>query len=146
LKHQHNTHQQIRFRNITKGEIAMTDNQFNELFGLVTKAVNKLNIVEEKIDNLEKGQDELRRGQDELRQGQDELRQGQDELRQGQDELRQEFHEFREETRSNFEKVSREISGQQRKIAYLAEQFLEIKAENKDLRERVEALEERNAA
>jgi predicted RNase H-like nuclease (RuvC/YqgF family) len=139
LKHQHNPHQQIRFRNITKGEIAMTDNQFNELFGLVTKAVNKLNVVEEKIDNLEKGQEELRRGQDELRQGQDELRQGQD-------ELRQEFHEFREETRSNFEKVSREISGQQRKIAYLAEQFLEIKAENKDLRERVEALEERNAA
>lgn len=96
----------------------MTDNQFNELFGLVTKAVGKLTVVEEKIENLEKGQNELR----------------------------QEFHEFREETRSNFEKISKEIGNEHRKISYLANQFLEIKAENEDLKERVTALEEKSAA
>jgi hypothetical protein len=31
----------------------MTDNQFQELFRLVTTAVNKISSVEEKVDNLQ---------------------------------------------------------------------------------------------
>lgn len=89
----------------------MTDNQFNELFGLLTKAVNKLNEHDAKFE-----------------------------------ELNTSLNDFRQETQTNFEKVSKEVSSQQRKISFLANQFLEIKAENEDLKERVTVLEEKNAA
>lgn len=65
----------------------MTDNQFEQLFGTLTKLVSS-------VQALEKGQEELK--------------QEVVELKQGQTTLQTEFHEFREETRENFDKLSRE--------------------------------------
>lgn len=103
----------------------MTDNQFDQLFGLLTKAVSKLTEHDEKFERIEKIQNDMRTDLN---------------------DMRTDLNDFREETRVNFEKVSKDIRGQERKISYLANQFLEIKAENEDLKERVAALEERSAA
>lgn len=103
----------------------MTDNQFNELFGLLTKAVNKLNEHDAKFEEIVSKQNE--------HDAKFEI-------------ITSSLNDFRQETKTNFEKVSKEVGSQQRKISYLANQFLEIKAENEDLKERVAALEELNAA
>jgi septal ring factor EnvC (AmiA/AmiB activator) len=41
----------------------MTDNQFNQLFGLVTKCVNGIQKLETDVADLKQGQAELREGQ-----------------------------------------------------------------------------------
>jgi chromosome segregation ATPase len=117
----------------------MTDNQFEQIFGLLTKAVNTLTEHDENFERI----DENFKRIDENFERMDERFGRMEKI---QNDMRTDLNDFREETRSNFEKVSKDIRGQERKISYLANQFLEIKAENKDLRERVEALEERNAA
>jgi uncharacterized coiled-coil DUF342 family protein len=77
---------------------------------------------------------EIRRGQEELRQGVGELRTGQDELRTGQDELRKGQEELRADMNSGLHRVKRQIQT-------LNDNFLEVKAEIRELNVQVEKLE-----
>ena len=138
----------------------MTDNQFDQIFGLLTKTVNGVQNLENEVQLLKQGQDELRQDvnslkQDvsELKQGQSELREDVNEIKQGQDELRREFNEFRDETQQNFVEVKQELKHQNHKIELVTQDSMENRAVTKDIREwmvgiesRVEKLEEKRAA
>jgi predicted RNase H-like nuclease (RuvC/YqgF family) len=110
----------------------MTENQFNEMFRMVSQTANKVQEIGRKIDSLE--------------QGQAALQQGQAALQQGQDELRQEFEDFREETQENFDRLGREERLEVRRFKTLTSDMVTTRAQIDDLTERVELLEERNAA
>ena len=131
----------------------MTENQISEMFKLMTTAVTKLNEYDARFERLEKGQDELRQGQDELRQDvtslrQDvtSLRQGQDELRQGQEAQGRKLDGFIEETRQNFVEVKNELRQTNRKVNRMAQDVMEVRAPINDLEDRIEILEEKQAA
>lgn len=117
----------------------VTNNQFEQLFGLVTKVVGS-------IQNLEKEVKELRQGQDELRRVQNEMLQRQDNLQQGQDELRGEFDAFRKETRQEFVEVKAELKkiGRQKEILTL--DVMEARGEVREAMKRMDALEDKLAA
>lgn len=66
----------------------MTDNQFDQLFGLVNKCVNGIQRLEEGQAKLEVGQAKLEEGQAKLETGQAKLEEGQTELRKDVDELK----------------------------------------------------------
>ena len=110
----------------------MTDNQFNELFRLVSLTANKVQDVEKRLGNLE--------------QGQVALQQGQESLQQGQDALRREFEGFRDETRDNFERLGVEPGKQARVIKILSKDLTETRVHVEELDERVERLEHKEAA
>ena len=131
----------------------MTDNQFKEMFRMVSQTANKVQEIGIKIDNLEQGQTSLQQGQTSLQQGQEALQQGQEALWQGQealqrshDELRQEFEEFRGETRDNFERLGVEPGKQARVVKILTKDLTETRAQVDELNERVERLEHKDAA
>ena len=138
----------------------MTDNQFKEMFRMVSQTANKVQEIGIKIDNLEQGQTSLQQGQTSLQQGQTSLQQGQEALQQGQealwqgqealqrshDELRQEFEEFRGETRDNFERLGVEPGKQARVVKILTKDLTETRAQVDELNERVERLEHKDAA
>lgn len=96
----------------------MTENQINEMFKLMTTAVTKLNEYDARFERLETGQDELRR----------------------------DFSQFREETNQNFVEVKKELRQMNRKVNTLNQDMFEMRNDIKDLDERVEVLEEKEAA
>ena len=96
----------------------MTDNQFEQIFGKLTQLISNTQVLEKDVK----------------------------ELKQGQDDLRAEFNEFREETSENFNKLSREERIEVRKVKMLNNDALETKAKVEDLIERVEKIEEKQAA
>lgn len=102
----------------------MTDNQFEQLFGLMTKAVSSIQNLEIEVK---------------------ELRQGQDELRQGQETQGRKLDDFIDETRQNFVEVKKEQRLTNRKVNMLNDEKLEVRAEIRDLEDRVEVLEEKQA-
>ena len=102
-----------------------TENQASEMFKLLTTAVTKINEFGERLERVEAKQDKLQ---------------------QGQDELRREFEIFREETRANFDKLNREAQLNERKLKIVTGEVLDANAKFDDLIERVERLEQKQAA
>ena len=102
-----------------------TEYQASEMFKLLTTAVTKINEFGERLERVEAKQDKLQ---------------------QGQDELRRDFEVFREETRANFDKLSSEVRFNERKLKIVTGEVLDANAKYDDLVERVEKLEQKQAA
>lgn len=124
----------------------MSPNQVDEMFRLLTTVVSTVQRIEQEQTEMRQDIAQLKKGQDDLQHGHEKLRQGQEELRQGQDDLRAEFNQFREETRESFNKLSGQERIEVRKVKMLNDDVLETKAKVEDLIERVEKIEEKQAA
>lgn len=96
----------------------MTENQIQELFRLVTTLVNKSINIEEKINGLENRFDGLEK----------------------------EVQEFRAETQENFKHYNREVKSLNVRETDRERKMAEICVDIKEITERVDALEEKQAA
>lgn len=106
----------------------MTENQFQELFRLVTTAVAKISNVEDKVDGLEKRFDGLEKRFD---------------------GLETEFHEFRGETQANFQKLEKQLDKEIKSLnvrdARREKEVADLQVEIEEIAKRVEILEQKAA-
>lgn len=123
---------------LTRSFNGSTDDKLNRIISLVQSLDLRLTNVEEKVDTR------LRETQPiwervlaeiaELRTGQSQFLTALDQLRGGQDQLRSALDELRKDTRLGLHKVERQIM-------QLSKEFLEIRADNVMLEDRIEKLE-----
>jgi chromosome segregation ATPase len=110
----------------------MSPNQVDEMFRLLTGVVGSVQRLEQ--------------GQSEIRQDITELRHGQNELRLGQDAQGRKLDEFIDETRNNFSDVKRELRSVNRRVDLQNRDILQVRETHDEILERIEALEEKEAA
>jgi uncharacterized phage infection (PIP) family protein YhgE len=120
---------------------SVVSQRFAETRPIWERALAEIGGLRGEVHELRAGQNELRAGQNELRAGQDELRHGQrhlneriDELARGQDELRKGQEQLRSDMMISLHKIERQVMR-------LSKDFLEIRAEQDMLEDRVERLE-----
>ncbi len=117
----------------------MTENQINEIFRLMNKAITKIDGLEIKVDGLEIKIDGLETRFDGLETRFDGLETKFDEA-----EKRNE--NFRQETKQSFDEINQKLRFMNTRAEVLIDDLMQNKIRVKDVEKRVDILEQKDAA